>query len=100
VKSGVRADEDVRIEIREHLFEKGDRRRGLPEEFVDLAGRAVDEQDLPSGDLEAPRLRKVPHPSLPPGGGLPCRVVVRDLREVIVPRVRVTAVAVLGSGRE
>ncbi len=84
----------------EQLLEKRHRARGLPEELVDPARRAVHEQDPPAADLEPPGLRQGRHPALPLRRGLRGRVVVGDLREVVVARVGVAAVAVRGVGRE
>src|SRR6266702_1195766 len=60
----VRADHEVGLEIAQELPDERLRGHAPPEELVDLAGRAVAEQDAPFADGEADVAGQRPHPTL------------------------------------
>ena len=96
VQPGVRADDHVRLRIAQQLADERRRCRALPQELVDLSRRAVAEKDAAAGDRQPDVTRKRPHPGLVLGARASPRIVVGELREVVVARVRVAAVTVVG----
>jgi len=98
--SRVRAEQHVGGLLGEQAAQQPVRRRGLPEELVDPARRAVTHEEAvrPERDAQVARQRRQPRAIL--GRRMRDRVGVADAREVVVARVGVTAVAVGGGRRD
>ena len=67
----------------------------LPQEVVDGQRRAVDHVDVDAADLDAQLAGQLAHPRRELGRRVRPRVVVHELREVVVALVGVAAAAVL-----
>ena len=94
VDAAVRARDHVgSVPLAQPLQERV-RARGLPHELVHLARRSVAQQQAAPGDLEALLLRQARHPLAVRGVRVRQGVVVRELREAVVPGIRVSAPAI------
>jgi hypothetical protein len=91
---GVRAQEDVGRGIREPHSQLVIGQR-LPQEVVDPERGAMDAEDLDAVDLLPQPDWQPAHPRRECGRRIRARVVVHELREVVVARVGVTATTVL-----
>src|SRR5205814_7840857 len=98
--AAVRARADVGAIVVAHSAKTWIGRSRPPQKLVDLSRRAVRQKNAAAVHLEAQELRESAHPSFVLVRSVFGRVVIRDLREMIVARVGVAAIAIGGTARQ